>query len=40
MHRHALGANDALPAIQGAGILAGTVVLAPATITFLTIADA
>lgn len=36
----ALGANDALPALHGTGVPAGTVVLAPETSTFLTMANA
>jgi heparanase 1 len=35
-----LGSDDALPALSGAPISAGTITLAPATITFITIADA
>jgi len=35
-----LGADDALPELQGTSVPAGTVTLAPATSTFLTLADA
>jgi heparanase len=39
-HELKLGADDALPALGGARVPAGAVALAPATSTFLTIADA
>ncbi|HEV2643371.1 MAG TPA: hypothetical protein VGT98_11710, partial [Candidatus Elarobacter sp.] len=39
-HALALGANDALPALPGVHVPAGSVALAPVSITFLTMGDA
>lgn len=39
-HDLRLGANDALPTLRGSNVPAGTVTLAPTSITFLTIAGA
>jgi hypothetical protein len=39
-HALALGADDALPSLQGASEAPGRATLAPATITFFAMADA
>lgn len=39
-HTLTLESNDALPALRGASVVAGTATLAPETSTLLTIADA